>query len=207
VSHRQCLLNPITEIEVAADLLQSALAFHLNKQYQLAEKCIRDADMPIISSWTEAIWGKIDPDIHRTWEIHDAPPLLPKENRIKARMPSNREKLQIIERDGYNCRFCKIPVIPKAVRVAMGIEYPDAARWGTKNAEQHAALQAMWLQFDHVLPHSRGGNNQVDNIIITCAPCNFGRMDWTLDELGLKDPRKNPCFQKTGWDGLVGFRA
>ncbi len=67
--------------------------------------------------------------------------------------------------------------------------------------EQHAALQCMWLQFDHILPHSRGGTNDLENIVVTCAPCNFGRMDNLLSELRLNDPRDRG-FEKTHWDGL-----
>jgi hypothetical protein len=74
-------------------------------------------------------------------------------------------------------------------------------QWGRKNVEQHAALQAMWLQYDHVLPHARGGNNDLDNIVITCAPCNFGRMDYLVEEVGLVDPREHDAI-KSNWDGL-----
>jgi hypothetical protein len=57
-----------------------------------------------------------------------------------------------------------------------------------------------------VLPHSRGGDNSIDNVVVTCAPCNYGRMQWTLDEVGLIDPRKVP-IQKTAWDGLERLLA
>jgi hypothetical protein len=79
--------------------------------------------------------------------------------------------------------------------------YPDALPWGRTNPTQHAAFQGLWMQFDHVLPHSRGGDNSLENVVITCAPCNYGRMHWTLDEVGLVDPRKMPTH-KTSWDGL-----
>ena len=79
--------------------------------------------------------------------------------------------------------------------------YPQVMQWGRKNIEQHAAFQAMWLQYDHVLPHSRGGNNDLDNIVITCAPCNFGRMDRLLEEVGLQDPRNREPV-RSNWDGL-----
>jgi 5-methylcytosine-specific restriction endonuclease McrA len=59
----------------------------------------------------------------------------------------------------------------------------------------------MWMQFDHVVPHSRGGDNSLENVIVTCAPCNFGRMERTLEEVGLIDPR-TLSFLATPWDGL-----
>ena len=63
----------------------------------------------------------------------------------------------------------------------------------------------MGLQDDPVIPHARGGDNSLDNIVITCAPCNFGRMNWTLDEVGLIDPRTREPVRST-WTGLEDFR-
>ncbi|MEL0166487.1 MAG: HNH endonuclease [Pseudomonadaceae bacterium] len=59
----------------------------------------------------------------------------------------------------------------------------------------------MWAQYDHVVPHSHGGANDLDNLVVTCAACNFGKMEYTLDELGLIDPRTIPPIQSS-WDGL-----
>ncbi|WP_256898842.1 HNH endonuclease [Pseudomonas syringae] len=59
----------------------------------------------------------------------------------------------------------------------------------------------MWAQYDHVLAHARGGDNSIDNTILTCAPCNFGKMNYTLEELNLVDPRVRPPVASS-WDGL-----
>jgi hypothetical protein len=59
----------------------------------------------------------------------------------------------------------------------------------------------MWAQYDHVVAHARGGDNSIENTIVTCAPCNFAKMNYTLDELGLSDPRTRHPF-KSDWDGL-----
>jgi hypothetical protein len=74
-------------------------------------------------------------------------------------------------------------------------------RWGRTNGEQHAAFQCMWLQYDHIVPHKRGGATDLENLVVTCAPCNFGRMNRTLEEVGLEDPRAFPVVPTT-WDGL-----
>jgi 5-methylcytosine-specific restriction endonuclease McrA len=112
----------------------------------------------------------------------------------------DREWLQA--RDGFHCRFCGIPLIRKEVRERIREYYPTI--WGRKNVEQHAAFQAMWLQYDHLLPHARGGDNGLANLVITCAPCNYARMDFTLGELGLLDPcDREPV--RSSWDGLERF--
>jgi hypothetical protein len=52
-----------------------------------------------------------------------------------------------------------------------------------------------------VVPHSHGGTNDLDNLVVTCAACNFGKMEYTLEELSLIDPRTIPPIQ-SNWDGL-----
>ena len=63
----------------------------------------------------------------------------------------------------------------------------------------------MDLHYDHLLPHARGGTNDFENMLVTCAPCNCGRDNLTLEEVGLSDPRlREPV--RSAWDGLERFR-
>jgi len=201
---RSCLRDPIPEIAEAARYLDEAVSAHLVGQSALAEELIRRADIPAIRDWTESIWGKGSPYVkYRT--VPGAPSYIPKEQRVKQRMPTAAEKTDLHQRDGYHCRFCGIPVVRKEVRVRIREVYPHALRWGPRNEDQHAAFQAMWVQYDHLLPHAQGGNNDLENIVVTCAPCNFGRMNFTLEEVGLTDPRTREPVRST-WSGLERFR-
>jgi hypothetical protein len=60
-------------------------------------------------------------------------------------------------------------------------------------------LQVMWLQYDHVVVHSRGGETTMENLVVTCAACNFGRDRFTLEEMWLSDPRTS--IRLASWDG------
>jgi len=62
----------------------------------------------------------------------------------------------------------------------------------------------MWVQYDHLLAHARSGTNDLKNIVITCAPCNFCRAEYTLAEVGLLDPLAREPIRST-WDGLERF--
>lgn len=203
--NRKCLREPISEIFEAAAMLRQAVDLHHSSQNLKAAELFRAANLSAIRDWTESIWGKHDRSILQVRHIPDAQPLLSKESRIPARMPTSAEMQHLLARDGYHCRFCQIPVIPKYVRQRMVSAYPDAVKWGRTNLSQHAALQAMWLQFDHLLPHARGGNNSPENILITCAPCNYGRMNYTIEELGINDPRLND-IHTSNWNGLIDFK-
>jgi hypothetical protein len=135
----------------------------------------------------------------------NAPPSIPREERMLLRMPTMAEKKALLERDGHHCRFCGIPVIRETIRQRIKAVYPNALSWGRTNLTQHAAFQAMWVQYDHLLPHAIGGDNSLDNMVITCAPCNFGRMNYCLEEVGLIDPRTRE-LERSSWDELERFR-
>lgn len=197
---RKCLRDPIPEIWDTAKYLDAAVSAHIEEKYDLAEELIRISDKPELREWTESLWGVNSPYVKKR-KIPEAPPYLPKEKRVKARMPNSSERAALHDRDGFHCRFCGIPVIRKEVREYFKINYPSVPLWGRSNIEQHAAFQLMWLQYDHVLPHARGGNNDINNIVITCAPCNYGRCDSLVEEVGLESPFLHEPVQST-WDGL-----
>lgn len=192
---RSCLRLPIPEIEDAKRLLDSAATAHVAGDFDAAAKLLEQANMPVVRAWTESLWGARSPYAPKKAKASVATA------RAKERMPSSFLQAQLHGRDGYSCRYCGIPVIRKQIREYFRSNYPTLQIWGRKNVEQHAAFQAMWAQYDHVIPHSAGGQNEIGNLVVTCAPCNFAKMDCTLEEAGLADPRsRSPVI--TTWDGL-----
>ena len=53
---------------------------------------------------------------------------------------------------------------------------------------------------DHVVPHSAGGTNDPENLVTACWSCQFRRGAWSLEEVGLFDPRDRP-LKVDDWDG------
>jgi hypothetical protein len=197
VLFRTCLLDPIPEIEQAAATLERAIDADLAGARELAEELLRQADIDAVRRWTDSIWGKNSTCAPKGPYSSAAS----KGATSSLRMPGADVQAALHARDGYYCRFCGIPVVRKQVRERLRRLYPEVPIWGRKNAEQHAALQCMWAQYDHLLPHSRGGSNELSNLVVTCAPCNFGRMQYTLEEAHLMNPLDRP--PRTGnWRGL-----
>jgi 5-methylcytosine-specific restriction endonuclease McrA len=200
---RRCLREPIPEIADAARLLDAAVTAHLMGRCDVAEQLIRVADMSVLRDYTESLWGAKSPYVQYR-AVADAPAHSVNARDSKGRMPTQADTVALFQRDGYHCIFCGIPVIRGEVRQRIRKVYPDALRWGAKNAEQHPAFQLMWAVPDHVLPHSRGGTSDLQNTVIVCQPCNCARMHYTLEELGLADPRlREPT--RSSWDGLERF--
>jgi len=208
---RRCFREPIPEIFRAAELLDNAASAHLARDTAEAVRLIHETDVPAIRAWTESIWGKRDPSIHMICDQLAPLPHLTLAERPRPRMPDATTRSKVIARDGLHCRFCGIPVIPVEVRHLLNRFYPEAARWGRRNGDQHAALQCMWLQFDHLIPNERGGASDVGNVVVTCAPCNFGRMQLTIEESGLENPLSRPITPTWAgfgsWDGLTRLLA
>lgn len=195
--------EPIPELHQAALALDAAVTAHLQGDAAAAADRIHATNTPILREWIESLWGKKSPYVKfRT--VAGAPPHIPRSQRAEIRMPSILEKRALVERDGFHCRVCGIPLIRAEVREKMARAYPKALPWGHSNTTQHAAFQALWLQYDHIVPHARGGLNKSDNMIIACAGCNYCRWHYTLEEVGLSDPRlREPVGSK--WDGLERF--
>jgi hypothetical protein len=195
------LRAPIAEIAIAANYLDEAVSAHMSNLNGQAEDLIRRADMASVRDWAESLLcGRSSPYVHYR-RVPDSPAKLERAQRMQFRMPTAEERRTLHLRDGYHCRFCGIPVIRKEIRERLRKLYPRLSLWGRTNPECHATLLATWAQYDHILPHSRGGDNDLRNIVVTCAPCNFGRMSRTLEEVGLADPRtREPVV--SDWDGL-----
>jgi 5-methylcytosine-specific restriction endonuclease McrA len=203
---RSCFCEPIPEIAEAQALLDAAANAHHTGDATRAAALIAAADIPAVHEWIEPIWSQRDASILRFRKVPNAPAILALDQRPKPRAPDTTLKYRLIARDGYHCRFCGIPVIDASIRDRLRKAYPQALRWGRKSREQHAAFQCMWLQFDHLLPNSRGGDTTLENMVVTCAACNFGRMEYTLDEVGLVTPL--PATRSlSSWDGLTRLRA
>lgn len=83
--------------------------------------------------------------------------------------------------------------IPTAAKVAVAIRYgvpPDGewhpvpcwwcgavgkASW-IKRPTQTVGYVGLWgMEWDHLIPRSRGGTHHPDNIVIACSPCNRSR--------------------------------
>lgn len=204
MSLRYCLREPIPEIEFAARYLDEAVSAHLRGERDVAEQLFHQADNKVVWEWLDAVWGK-ETVYNRPRRILNEPPVLPKDQRAKPRDATGETKRMVHQRDGHYCRFCKMPVVRAKVRAAICKEYPKAVLWEGTNATQHAAFQCMWAQYDHILPHARGGCSNLENVYLTCAACNYGRGNYLLEDFDLLHPNLHAPRQGN-WGGLESFR-
>lgn len=202
---RRSCLPPLDEHYHATSLLSRAVNEHLSGNADIAESLILEADIPKLHEWSEALWGgkkALTEEefryIHRKRKDPEKPSVV--EKRLSRTIPIAMKR-DLIQRDGYHCKFCSLPLIGRAALKVLRDAYPNAIRWGSANREKHSALYTMAIEYDHILPHCLGGENTLDNLVVACGPCNCARWDCTIAEYGLLDPRDFPPVQ-SDWDGL-----
>lgn len=202
---RDCIKPPIPEIFTSSQLLLCAVNRHIEGQHDFAAGLFAAANLEVIRYWSTSFWDKRWRETVRP-RVPNLPEPLPFSERDPLRMPTRLMEAEILDRDGYVCRYCGIPVVPRKVREKATKLYPTAVPWGRSGSVQHAAFQAMLMNFDHIVPHSRGGSTAVDNLVVSCTPCNFGRGNLLLEEVGLNNPIER-VLTDTNWNGLVEFLA
>lgn len=202
---RHSIRVPIPEIFQAWELLSQAADAHLQDHFAEAETLLIHANMPAVYEWAWVDWQKPSLNIRIPRPENDTKKL-PKDQLDPIRAPKAATKRNVLARDGHRCRYCGIPVIDADIRKLLHSLYPAAVPWVSSVPEkQHAAFSCFWLQYDHVVPHSHGGRSDEDNIVICCALCNFGKLDYTVRQLDIADPRTRPP-QPVEWDGLERLR-
>ena len=123
---------------------------------------------------------------------------------VGPRDPTETIARDVLERDDYTCQYCAVPLIPKAVFGQFSkVVGATAFRATGNNTERHGAVLAFRANVDHVFPWNLGGTTTADNLVAACWCCNYGKANFTLEQLGLRDPRNSQIRPPTRWSGLT----
>ena len=112
--------------------------------------------------------------------------------------------LSVFTRDSYHCRYCESRVInPKALAKFSKIVGADFfVDSGNSNLKRHGIALNFRATADHVIPIKRGGRTDIDNLVTSCWGCNYGKLNATLEQMGLDDPRSRAPINTKAWTGL-----
>lgn len=203
---RPSIREPIQPIFQAWADLNAAVDAHLAGNIAKADYHFRQADNRDVWHWVNPAWEKPHLNVIDFNPVGDTVKL-EKSRRHPVREFPPDIKAQLLARDGHRCRYCGIPVVSADIRKLAHRLYPDAVPWDDVSTDrQHAAFQCFWLQFDHVVPHCHGGQSTLENGVISCGLCNYGKDQYTLLQLDVEDPRMRPPVA-CEWNGLERFRS
>jgi 5-methylcytosine-specific restriction endonuclease McrA len=101
----------------------------------------------------------------------------------------NKFEVPIFTRDNCHCRYCGSKVIAKKdfkkMQRLLGEEdFP--LKGGNEGRSGYFLMFCASL--DHVFPRSLGGATDEENLVTCCWPCNYGKSNYTLGQIGLDDP-------------------
>ena len=129
----------------------------------------------------------------------------PKMKKVDKRMPPAAVVREVYERDFWACRWCNTPIIADKPIKAMHKLFPLTFEKGNTNDSMHGLMLSSRVSLDHVRPHSFGGTNEIENLVTSCWPCQFGRGNDLIERLGLSDPRNREPIP-SDWDGCSRFK-
>jgi 5-methylcytosine-specific restriction endonuclease McrA len=186
--------------------MSDAVDAHLAGNFERAYQLFRQANLAVVYEWLDSSWVRVQQNVVELHPNGDTK-IIPKSERDPDRNIAPSIRAEVLARDGYRCRYCGIPIVHADIRKIAAKLYPSAVPWNSRNpADKHAGFQCLWLQFDHVEPHSHGGRSSVENVVISCALCNFGKDRFTLRQLHIEDPRyRDP--EPLLYDGLERLRG
>jgi len=126
---------------------------------------------------------------------------------------------EVLERDGYYCQYCGCRLIVREVwknleKLSLlhgrSLIKTLKQRQGVKDIDVPGLIFATWPFADHVVAYKRGGHTNEENLVASCFACNYGKDNFTCEELGITDPRdkaKGTIINSDGytWNGLKRF--
>ncbi len=88
--------------------------------------------------------------------------------------------------DSYKCVYCDWPVFPKVTFKALS-QYLNSATFsfGRTNEDRPGIYLTFCATLDHLVPYARGGRTDETNLVTSCWPCNYGKAEYSLEEIGL----------------------
>lgn len=202
---KHCIKEPIPALLAARDDLARAVDAHLAGEFETARRKFRAADTLDVFFWLNPCWYDVEKNVLDAHPAGDTC-VVPRDRRDPDRVIAAPVRAEVLARDGHRCRYCGLLVIGAGIRKIAHALYPEEVPWDSHDLRrQHAGFAALWLQYDHVVPHSHGGRSSAENVVIACGLCNFAKHGYTLRQLGLSDPRLRPQ-QPIDWDGLERLR-
>lgn len=85
----------------------------------------------------------------------------------------------LLERDGGRCRYCGIAFDARLDKPA----FDPMTNLATIEIE---IFLPAWPEVDHVIPRSKGGTDDLDNLVLACSECNNRKAGRTPEEAGME---------------------
>lgn len=117
------------------------------------------------------------------------------------------DKAELVESDGTLLRSASLSLpTPLVIRLRYMVKVPylrgsSVSRRGVFARDNHQCQYCGDVadSIDHVMPRSRGGAHEWENVAAACRPCNLAKRDRTPDEAGMRLFRPCHAPRPTAW--------
>lgn len=125
------------------------------------------------------------------------------------------DKADVIEDDGTVMRSASLSVpVPLVIKLRYVVRVPYQRRAALSRRavfarDDHRCQYCGDVadSIDHVLPRSRGGAHEWENVIAACRPCNLRKRDRTPEEAGMRLHSVPYAPRGSGWVSLAVGRV
>jgi len=111
---------------------------------------------------------------------------------------------RVFVRDGFRDRYTGgrlvFPPVLRLLSLILRDEFPYHPNWKTTVA--HPAFWELGATIDHVIPVTRGGDDDETNLVTTSMARNSAKLNYTIKELGWTLHERGNFDE---WDGLLGW--
>lgn len=193
------LKRPVT-FQHAIDLFIEAVHSFQKGERDLALSIIDNIDSDTITKWYVE-HGQMSGRIRAIILNHPKLKSIPTEERDPERSP-RRFQEKVFMRDNYHCRYCGNKVFSQRFLKAFSklLDAPNFRR-GHTNLETHAIFHLGWPVAVHIVPWNIGGTTTLENLVTSCAPCNYGKDGYTIEQIGIENPLSRPIIN-SNWIGF-----
>ena len=126
------------------------------------------------------------------------------ENTKRTSIPK-ADQLHVFNRDNWTCKYCGDPVFFSPTLKLLEDKSPGHGYYQGhgKTGEMLELFRTKWASVDHIIPVTKGGQNNIENYATACWDCNL-----TLNDAVENKPEPDKINQDnidTNWDGLVSL--
>lgn len=123
---------------------------------------------------------------------------------INKRQYSRYQMCKVFLRDGFIDRYSGDKLIFPGLIKILTIEFPDVFKYhrNWKMSDTHMIYWELFPTIDHLVPITRGGQDEEYNWVTTSMIRNSAKANWTIEEIGWTLYDKG---QLDIWDGLVNY--
>ena len=174
-------------IQDSFEILMQALTFASSGKIENARSVLKNSRDLDMRNWYNVHAQNISKWRFENFKVKSPEPILP----LDSLKTFSKFESKLFARDNFKCRYCSDHVIPKKVfKKAHSVIGAGDLPLGRTNLTRSGFYLIFVATLDHVTPWSLGGRTDDSNLVTSCWSCNYGKANYTVEQIGISNPFK-----------------